>query len=118
MMWDRLRSNHRSREFGVGKDGGRESEKTCRRGVILCQSVLFQSKPIGTALRRGAEKVRVKAIWSEPVGGSEGFQEEKNNKRVGFAKARSRTPGRWEEVNGNLVKTSGVLRRKTNYQRP
>ena len=43
------------------------------------------------------------AVWSEPVGGSEGFQEEKYGSKAELAKDRSRTAGRWLVVKGNLV---------------
>ena len=44
-----------------------------------------------------------RAVWSEPVGGSEGFQVEIYRSKAELAKDRSRTAGRWLEVKGNLV---------------
>jgi len=35
-----------------------------------------------------------RAVWSDPVGGSKGFQEEKYRRKAELAKHRSRTIGR------------------------
>jgi len=44
-----------------------------------------------------------RAMWSEPVGGREEFQEEKDGSKAELAKHKSGTAGRWLVVKGNLV---------------
>jgi len=44
-----------------------------------------------------------RAVWSDPVGGNEGFQEEKYGSKAELAKDRSRTAGQWLAVKRNLV---------------
>jgi len=53
-----------------------------------------------------------RAVWSDPVGWNEGFQEEKYGSKAELVKERSRTAGQWLEVKGNLVYTPGVFRRE------
>ena len=55
-----------------------------------------------------------RAMWAEPVGGREGFQEEIYGSKAELAKNKSRTAGRSLVVKGNLVPTSGVLSRENN----
>ena len=73
------------------------------RGEMWSQSVYFQFRPLGGGFRSGVERMIVRAVWSEPVGGREAFQEEKYGSRAELAKDKSRTAGRWLVVNGILV---------------
>ena len=50
-------------------------------------------------------------MWSEPVEGREDSQLLTRGRRLGFAKARSKTEGRDLPTRGNLVYSPGGLRR-------
>jgi len=70
-------SNHRSSEIGVGRAGGAASVRLVSKGEMWSQSVSFQLRPLGGGFRSGVERTIERAVWSKPVGGREGFQEEK-----------------------------------------
>jgi len=73
----RLLLNHRSMVCEVGRTGGAARVILARRGEMLSQSVYLDLRPLGGGFRSGVESIIERAVWSEPVGGSEGFQEEK-----------------------------------------
>jgi len=96
-------SNPRSRLCGVVRAGGVASSNPARRGEMWSRSVYFQFRPLGGGFRSGVESTIERAMWSERVGGSEGFQEEKKGRKAELAKDKSRTAGRWLVVKENLV---------------
>jgi len=57
------------------------------------QSVYFQFRPLGGGVKSGVDSTIERAVWSEPAGRSEGFQEEKKGSRAELAKDRPRTAG-------------------------
>jgi len=65
--------------------------------------VCFQLRPLGGGFRSGVASPIERTVWSEPVGASEAFQEEKYGCKEELAKDRSRTAGRWLVVKRNLV---------------
>jgi len=57
--------------------GGGVTTSSSRRGEMSSQSVPFQFWPCGGGLSSGVDSTIKRAEWSEPRGGSEGFQEER-----------------------------------------
>jgi len=62
---------------GVGRAEGAVSTISARRGEMWSQSVHFEFSPWGGDFKSGVESTIERAVWSDPVHGSEGFQEEK-----------------------------------------
>jgi len=83
-----------------------------RRGGERCDPRLGFSNSDPWGVRSGVDRAIERAEWSEPVGGRNGFQEEKYGTKALLANERSRTAGRWVVVKGNIVYTPGVLRRE------
>ena len=71
---------------GVGRAVGAASSISARRGEMWSQSLYFQFRPLGGDFKSGVESRIERAMWSDPVGGSEGFQEEKRGSKAELAK--------------------------------
>jgi len=56
--------------------------------------VYFQFRQLCGGFRSGVERIIVRAVRFKPVGGREGFQDEKYGSKAELAKDKSRTAGR------------------------